>query len=300
MLLYDAAKVLETGLDLVGFDSRRQKRVRAAKNAEGFAAHYVASSGVVSSLWLDVQREIDFMPVEKHFKCYLMSIHVLAKYPTELELEAKFNVSDRTARDWVWKFWLPRIQSLVDMKIRWPLRWSLDENDPDAPETTFIITVDGVHCPINEPSHGEWSKNPEYYSHKFGSSGLDYEIGISIYKNRVVWINGPFKAGKHTDIKVFRAALKGKIPKGKLVVADLGYRGEMKIIATPNSHDTVEVREFKSRALARHESFNGVIKQFQCLARRFRHGMKKHKMCFEAACVIGVYMIEEDRPLFDV
>jgi len=115
-----------------------------------------------------------------------------------------------------------------------------------------------------------------------------------------VWTNGPFKAGKHTDIKVFRAALKGKIPKGKLVIADLGYRGEKLIIATPNSHDTVEAREFKSRALARHESFNGVIKQFQCLARRFRHGMKKHKMCFEAACVIGVYMIEDDRPLFDV
>lgn len=161
------------------------------------------------------------------------------------------------------------MQSLKPMKIAWPRHWSIDENDDTAPKTTFIVTVDGVHCPINEPSHGEWSKNPEYYSHKFGSSGLNYEIAISIFKNKISWINGPFKAGKHTDIKVFQAGLKAMIPKGKLVIADLGYRGEHALIATPNSLDLAAVQEFKSMALAQHETFNGKIKLFQCLSHRF-------------------------------
>jgi hypothetical protein len=34
-------------------------------------------------------------------------------------------------------------------------------------------------------------------------------------------------------------------PIGKLVVGNKGYRGEPDIISTPNSHDPVEVREFK-------------------------------------------------------
>ena len=101
MLVYEAAKVLEIGLDLVGFDLRRQQSVRPAKNAERFATHYVASASVVSSVWFDVQGEVVFTPLPRHFKYFLIAIHVLAKYPTELELEAKFNVSDRTARDWV-------------------------------------------------------------------------------------------------------------------------------------------------------------------------------------------------------
>jgi len=300
MRFYAAAQVLCRGLELVGFDQRRQQRVRPAKNLERCAAHFVAHPPALESLWLDLLDTIDFEPQLKHFDYYMISIHFLAKYPTELEMEAKFEKSDRTVRDWVWKFWLPKIQSLKPMKIQWPIGWGVDENDPNAPQPTFIATVDGVHCPINEPSHGEWSKNPEHCSHKFGSSGLDYEIAINIFQNKVVWINGPFKAGKHTDIKVFRSGLKGMIPKGKLLVADLGYRGEKLLIATPNSHDTIEVREFKSRALARHETFNGKIKLFKCLALRFRHGIKKHKVCFEAVAVIGVYMIENGAPLFYV
>ena len=127
-----------------------QQRVRPANNLERFAAHFVAHPPALESLWLDLlgTSTIDFEPQLKHFDYYMISIHFLAKYPTELEMEAKFEKSDRTARDWVWKFWLPKIQSLKPMKIQWPIRWGVDENDPNAPQPTFIATVDGVHCPI--------------------------------------------------------------------------------------------------------------------------------------------------------
>ena len=173
-------------------------------------------------------------------------------------------------------------------------------NNDDVP--IFLITVDGVHCRLNEPKHPTKSKNPGFYSHKFHQAALDYELAVSIFENKLVWMNGPFPSGKH-DINVFRerGGLKEKIPPGKKVIGDNGYRGEPGIISTPNNrHDTLEVRKFKSRARARHESFNARIKIFQCLNARFRHGIEKHQICFEAVCVICQYQLENGSPLFDV
>lgn len=304
MKLYTAAQVLSRGLTLVGFPRERQQSVRYEKNRERFATHFIAKPISIANLWEMLQTtENDAIRItdtnDRLFDLFLMTIHYLAKYPTENEMEAKFGLSDRTIRKWVWDYFLPRISGLKDEKICWPVRWSPDE-DVTIEETIFISSVDGVHCKIQEPQHGEFSKDREYWSHKFGSAGLNYEIAISIYEQQVVWINGPFKAGKHTDIKVFRAGLKWKIPPGKLVIADLGYRGESELIATPNSHDTPEVRQFKSRVLARHETFNGKIKGFSILSDCFRHGVIKHKLAFESVTVIGQFELENGSPLFDV
>jgi len=162
--------------------------------------------------------------------------------------------------------------------------------------------VDGVHCQINEPQHPTLSKNPKYYSHKFHQAGLNYELGLSIFENKLVWLKGPSGSGK-PDITFFRKkGLKKKITKGKgmKVIGDNGYRGERGVVSTPNAHDPEELRKFKSRARARHESFNGRIKNFRCLDVRFRHGIAKHKMVFEAVCVIVQYQLENGSPLFDV
>ena len=162
-----------------------------------------------------------------------------------------------------------------------------------------MLSVDGVHCRIQEPKHPTESKDSTYYSHKFRQSGLDYELGIAAFENKLVWMNGPFKAGRH-DITIFRrAGLKDKIPPGHRVIADNGYKGEALVVSTPNSHDPTILRKFKSRARARHESFNGRIKNFKCLEDRFRHGIIKHQIVFEAVCVICQYQLENGSPLFD-
>ena len=112
-------------------------------------------------------------------------------------------------------------------------------------------------------------------------------------------MNGPFKAGRH-DIQIFRTeGLKDIIPVGKKVIGDNGYRGEKAVVSTPNSHDPVEIRKFKSHARARHESFNCRIKNFKCLDERFRHGVENHKTVFEAVCVICQYQLENGSPLFN-
>jgi hypothetical protein len=41
-----------------------------------------------------------------------------------------------------------------------------------------------------------------------------------------VWVNGPFKAGKWNNIKLYRRTLKGQLLPGEMVEADRGgYRG---------------------------------------------------------------------------
>lgn len=147
------------------------------------------------------------------------------------------------------------------------------------------------------------SKDRSYYSHKFRQSALNYEIAISVCDNAVVWLNGPSKASKH-DKTVFREAdgLKAQIPEGKRAIADRGYHShkDLNVISTPNSRDPREVSKFKSRARARHESFNGRIKTFKCLSENFRHELEKHRVVFEAVCVICQYQMENGSPLFDV
>lgn len=170
---------------------------------------------------------------------------------------------------------------------------------PDSWDEIYTVTVDGVHTRVNEPKHPTLSKNPKYYSHKFKQAAVDYELAISIFENKLVWMRGPRPAGE-PDITVFRQRLKSKIPPGKRGLGDNGYRGEKCIISTPNPEDTREVRKFKSRARARHETFNARLKNFRCLDVRFRHGIKKHKMAFEAVCVICQYQLENGSPLFEV
>jgi len=164
----------------------------------------------------------------------------------------------------------------------------------------FILSVDGVHCSTYEPKHPTYSKNPEFYSHKFKKAALGYEIGLSIYASKVLWMNGPFLASKH-DITIFcQAGLKNAIPHGKQIIADNGYAGEAAIVSTPNSHDPLPLREFKRRVRSRHETFNARLKNFKCLAECFRHGTDKHKIVFEAVGVICQYQMENGSPLFDV
>lgn len=159
-----------------------------------------------------------------------------------------------------------------------------------------MLTVDGTHCPQEEPRpfSTKWS------SHKLGgSAGLNYEIGLLLHKPQVAWVYGPTPPGQFNDLTVFRQKLKAEIPPGKKVIADRGYIGEPDVISTQNDFDPIELAEFKWRALARHESFNQRLKNFACLTTKFRHGKENHKIAFEAICAIVSYEMENGDALFD-
>lgn len=137
-------------------------------------------------------------------------------------------------------------------------------------------------------------------SYKFKKAAYVYELALSIHDNNLVWISGPYPAG-NPDIVVFRkSGIKDKIPAGMKGIADNGYRGEPNVLSTPNQLDSKELKLFKQRARAHHETFNGRIKNFKCLDTRFRHTMEKHKTVFEAVCVICQYQMDAGFTLFKV
>ena len=109
--------------------------------------------------------------------------------------------------------------------------------------------------------------------------------------------------GTYNDNKIFKEkGLGRKLKKlGKKGIADGGYPGYPSLLSLPNnSHDEPEVRKFKSRARLRHESFNRMLKTFECLSGTFRHGKARLQTCFEACAVITQYKMERGCPLYDI
>lgn len=289
-------EVQARGLLLVGYDLHRQARVKGKTLLRRFKAHYGCEPRVYAKLW-EVLQTTDIvgarLPVNKNnnkaFDRFLMAIYYLKGYETEEKVASRFGVCEETMRMWVDKF-VTRISKLLPKYVVWPDSW----------ETEFIISVDCVNFGTNEPRHPTLHKQQKFFDRKGGKAGLTYEIALHLWKNKVVWFNGPFAPNDGGDRAIFmEKGLHDKIPNGKKVIADKIYTGILKI-ALHNSLDTKEVREFKARARARQESINARLKNFGCLKNRFRHGIARHKVFASAVMVVSCVAIENGSPLFDV
>ncbi len=76
------------------------------------------------------------------------------------------------------------------------------------------MTVDGTNFHISEK--GIAKKGNTLASHKYaGKSALRYELGVDIVAGNLVWIQGPYPAGKYTDIKNFDMVLRHFLELGK-------------------------------------------------------------------------------------
>jgi hypothetical protein len=286
------------GLRLRGYTKNKIKDANDDTNRDRFQSHYGISPWVCCTLYEDLQRtSLENAKIvngnNTTLKWYLIALHFLRKYPTEDEREATFDVSKSYGAQKQWEY-VEKIQAMKAEKIVWDETFYNNHDD-------WIISVDGTHCWINEPTHPVWSQDTSYYSHKYNKAGLNYELGISLSTNRLVWMNGPFPAGSN-DISIFsNKGLEHKLQQlQKKAIGDAGYNGHYETVSTPNAIDSYGVKLFKSRALKRHETFNGHTKVFDCLNGRFRHSLGRFANCFEAVCVLCQYQIEIDKPLFKV
>jgi hypothetical protein len=179
---------------------------------------------------------------------FMMSISWLKLYETEHVLSARWDYSENRVRAAV-KEYATMVQGLKKTKVVWG---NFDE------EEVFIISVDGVHCRIQEVRRDPGAK---WFDHKSNGPGLAYEIGIGIRSGNLVWINGPFPASRH-DITIFRSSngLMAQIPDGKRAIGDSGYKGEPTKVSITRDGDSAEVKKFKGRVKARHETFPGSVK----------------------------------------
>ena len=83
-------------------------------------------------------------------------------------------------------------------------------------------------------------------------------------------MNGPYEAGLNNKTVFLEKGLKAKLVKSNIkAIGDMGYLGQPELISCPNVTDSDHVQGFKSRALKRHEKFNGMIKNFESFKQRF-------------------------------
>lgn len=87
---------------------------------------------------------------ELSIKHFLIAMHHLKRYPTEIICKAMFNISHNWGHDWCW-FYIKKVQDLKAQKIAWP-----DDNFGDD---IWAIMVGGTQCWIQEPQHPTWSQD---------------------------------------------------------------------------------------------------------------------------------------------
>lgn len=150
------------------------------------------------------------------------------------------------------------------------------------------VSVDGTDFRIQEPIPFD----PMWYSHKFKTAGVRYEVGVAVHTGDIVWVNGAFACGPWSDLKIFRADMKHALDPHEKVIADRGYIDESCNYPPGGEHS----RLF-SLVRARHETVNKRFKQFGVLSSRFRHHRRLHSFCFHAIANLTQLMMDTE-PLF--
>lgn len=118
VVVFSADEILFRGLELGGFDSRRQKNVQRKTNLERFRALYGSNPVVYAEIFHDLQTtaitdaRVDSPDVDS----LLMSLRFLRCYPTETQQSGTFSISDRSVRKWSW-FYVKKIQALKADKV---------------------------------------------------------------------------------------------------------------------------------------------------------------------------------------
>lgn len=292
ILELSADDVLKHGLEYVGFGHERQSKVNKKKNKERFRAFYGIGNDAVAALLKDLQTSESARVKNLNLKHFFLALNFLKTYNTEVVLSGWWDFHEDTVNKWSW-FYIEKIQQLKEEKIY------MGDFEYD---TVFLLTVDGVHCRTYEARKNPTSK---VYSHKNQGPAVAFELGLAIYEDRLVWINGPFDASVH-DKTMFESkhdpdsGLMAQIPQGKRVIADSGYKGLSTHVTTHQQNHSKDMRKFINRVRARHENFNARIKSFKILAERFRSDRKHHKSAFEAVCVLCQYDLENGHPLMEV
>ena len=94
--------------------------------------------------------------------------------------------------------------------------------------------MDGVNCMTCEHRHPEFCMDTERYDHKSNSCGLTYVLGAHIFQYRLIWMNGPFKAGANNYKGNFvKHGLRDKLKEiGKKSLGDKIYNGHPNEIST--------------------------------------------------------------------
>ena len=165
-----------------------------------------------------------------------------------------------------------------------------------------MISVDGVDFLIREPWPFVAAISNIWYSHKYIKPALRYEIGLCIRTGHIVWVHGPFPAGKHNDETIFSMELAKMLDENERVEADKGYRSLVSKAKTPGYYSDMypEKTNLQNAVRGRHESVNRRFKIWGILGGTYRHPLSKFSTVMDAIIFLTQLSIEDGEPLFHV
>ena len=119
--------------------------------------------------------------------------------------------------------------------------------------------MDGTDCLIKHqsPVHRERIK---YYSYKFCGLGVRYKIAVCIQTGDIIFVNGPFSAGRWPDISILWQNLMYCLLPGERVEVDARYCGEPKKCCLPGNFVLRDDLAVKDCARVCHKTVNGPLK----------------------------------------
>lgn len=255
---------------------------------------------VCSELWNHIDPLNNLALQELHPKIQIQQAHpkhlfwallFLKCYCTEPILTRLVGgVDNKTFRKWSWAF-VDGISLLKQRIIKLENRFMGWDG-----LSVCLISVDGMDCAIQEI----WPFDKEIFSEKMNGPGYKYEIGVCIKTGWIVWVNGPFKAGRSDKTIFAEDGLKAALCDDEGVEVDARYQGDDQL-KNPSVAQSREDRKQKGKVRARHENVNGCLKKFDVLNGIFRHDPKeKHGTCFNAVAVITQLQFELEGGLYSV
>ena len=124
---------------------------------------------------------------------------------------------------------------------------------------------------------------------------------MDILAGNLVSIQGPYPAGKFSDIIIFNKVLRHFLEPWEQVETDNGYIGHVDKVKCPqNPANPPENLVMQGRVRSRHKTLNGRLKNWGILEQTFRQDISKHGSVFRACAVITQLTIKNGEPLFPV
>jgi DDE superfamily endonuclease len=281
--------ILKEGLKHVCVTEDMQCRRQISTNVRVFKVNYGKHPLHLARVWRDMQIYGIMPKVEaytpKNFVGFLATMNFLRCYDEADRIAPRFGLCLDDLRHLCWSF-IDRLVALKAVKIVCPTTWP----------TKLGASCDGTQVPTNEPRDPVMRRNPKNYAYKNNVAGLNYQIVLSLWTNKIWYANAGDPGSTH-DMTAIRAEFIDMVPEGCRVIADDGYTGrserEKRIFSVRNTLDDKEVKDFKANAKARQEQLNKRLKDYDCLRKKFRHGVDKHRKCFAAVLVLVQYAIED-------
>lgn len=281
--------ILKEGLKHVNVTEEIQKRRLTATNVRVFKTNYGKHPLHLARVWRDMQIYGFLLKIEaqnpKNFVGFLATMNFLRCYDEADRIAPRFGLCLDDLRDLTWHF-VDRLVAMKAIKIVCPSIWPVK----------LGASCDGTQMPTNEPRDPDMRRNPKNYAYKHNFAGLNYQIVLSLWTNKIWYANDGDPGSTH-DMKAIRAEFIDMVPEGCRVIADDGYTGrteqEKKIFSVRNTLDDTDVKQFKANAKARQEQLNKRLKDYECIRKKFRHGVDKHRKCFAAVLVLVQYAIED-------